>query len=117
MVKRRLHVRLRRWVDRDLLGPGRPVSIVLPLAPIVAGASLFEWGSAGWWLGMVLGALIFLWWLGRLVHVIRVLGEVAGREYDAKTRFLLPPEYATSLSARGARLLGRRKRSASGRRP
>lgn len=103
MVKRTLPVRLRRWVDRDLLRSNRPVSVVLPVAPIVAGAGLFGHGSAGWWLAMAAGAIAALWWLSRILHVLRVASEVSGRTYDRKTRYILPPEYAESLSARGER--------------
>ena len=110
MERRKPYPRFRRWVDRHILHSTRPRDIMLPLAPAVLGAALFERGDAGWSLGMAAGALIFMWWVGRVYHVMRVVSYVAGRSYERTTRYLLPPEYADSTASRLSRFRKARKK-------
>lgn len=112
--KNRSYLKVRRWVDQDLLAyPRRPISLMGPLfvAPLAfAAASFFGMLTVVVFYtlvapGLALWTTFVLWRAGRIMRAAAIRGD---RQFDQRGKYLLPPEYAASESATAA---GRRRRN------
>ena len=110
---RRAYLKVRRWVDFDLAGSSRPLSILLPITLFVSGVPLGAYRSDFFVLfGIPLLCLTFaisgflVWRCIRLTAALDLRADRRRKKND------LPPEYANTVSAATtARLLrSRRKR-------
>jgi hypothetical protein len=115
------YVKVRRWVDHDLVTYPRH-SLALQgsfILVFVIGLGAYAGKPvalvAFWFLIFplwVAWAVFVLWRVSRLTRAAAILGD---RQYDQKTRFMLPPEYADSESVTAAsrrrRLNARRQRA------
>lgn len=108
---RRSYLKVRRWIDRDLGGPGKPRSHFLAMLPALPGVWLLSQEGqpehmSGYVLcGVALAAIGFVVWRGlRLLQVARLK---SGRHYERTARYDLPPEYADSEDALMAAIRGK----------
>lgn len=107
----KLSLGLRRFVDWDLSRPSGAkagtLSLLIGFAPVVPGVALRA--SAP----LACGALVSLAWFGfvgwRASRLLRAAAVKGDRQFDRKTKFTLPPEYAASESVTAARRRARRR--------
>src|SRR5262245_12677431 len=104
----------RRWTDRDLARHGRPASLYLPLAALIAATLIFRPSPEAGAVFLLVAGSVFLpwqaWVVWRVVHMMRVADYVASRRYAAEGRFKLPKEYhETEFASARARRLRRQR--------
>ena len=100
-----------RWTDRDFTRTGKPIG---PLVPVFAAAPVFwlaglrpDTDTTLFLIASIPFVLWEIWIIRRAFHVLAIADWKAGRQYERRTRYLLPSEYRDTESAS---LSARRKR-------
>lgn len=109
------YLKVRRWIDHDIAtrfrSPSVTFSSVVTIGLAFALAFAGDWLSRTMWLGLLLLSSAWtgfvFWRVSRIVRAMTIKGD---RQYDQKTKFTLPPEYANSESVSAASRRRQRRR-------
>ena len=117
-TKANTYLRIRRWVDRDLVAHYRPLSPFLGLLPVIILAPIWRIleGPAAWVSGTLAISLSVIWTgfvLWRVARLYKAVGVKGDRAYDQRGKYLLAPEYhrSESVTAAAQRKRSQRRRS------